>query len=285
MSEQFTNRRGHSLVIDDEEVLMVEPVIDPVLPVTTKKPLHRARQPGGLVKWLVLIVGSVLLLVIATFEIVRFSYVTSVEAARRQVDELVNSDVAAAATQSPLASGTISNLQARFKDISMSLCPGGLLDNYATLYPRAKQALDGCTDYRSRVESLVKELGGMADATQYLERLKPILAPLAEPLQDRFAVLSSQQESWRLAMTDLKDITPVAEFQSAHYVLVERVSVVVETWTGLVAASNARNSASYRELRDQLPGMYAAVRVSADELEKVLSAVQTRLTNAYEALK
>lgn len=285
MSEQFTNRRGHSLVIDDEEVLTVEPTVDHTLPVATKKPLRRVRGSNGLVKWLVLIVGSVLLLVIATFEVVRFSYESSVEVARRQVDELVTNDVAAAAKQLSLASGTISSLQTKFKDISMSLCPGGLLDNYATLYPRAKQALDTCTDYRSKVESLVKALGGMADATQYLERLKPIFAPLTEPLPDRFAVLSSQQESWRQAVTSLKDITPIAEFQSAHFVLVERVSAVVDTWTGLVAASNARSSASYRELRDQLPGTYAAVRVSADELEKLLSAAQTRLTDAYESLK
>lgn len=284
MSEQFTNRRGHSLVIDDEEVLTVDSVVEPIkLP--KKKPKRRSKRASQVVKGIVFVVACLLIVVLATFEIVRFSFAVSVESARRQVDELVAGDVSLAAQKSPLEASTISSLQNKFKDVSMSLCPGGLFDNYASLYPRAKSALDDCTLYRSKVESLAVALGGMSDATRYLERLKPVFAPLTEPLPDRFAVLSSQQESWRTALTTLKEITPPYEFQSAHHVLVERVSAISSAWTHLVAASNTRNSAVFREIRDSLPGMYGAVRVSADDMEQVLSSVQTRLSGAYESLK
>lgn len=281
MSEQFTNRRGHSLIIDDEEVTVVEPAIN-----TQPTPQRRQRRLKVHVwRWVALAVVCAVLVVIAVFEVVRFGYATSVESARRDIQTLVTNDVAAAAKQAPLSSETIGILRGKFKDVSMSLCPGGLLDNYASLYPRSKHALDACTQYRTKVEALVTALGLIADEARYLEALEPVVTSLVQPLPDKFAVISSQQESWRLAVVNLKDITPPLRLQSVHYVLVERVTAVAGAWTNLAAASNAQDSSKYREVRDQLPGMYAAIRVLADELETSLSSAQTQLSTAYEALK
>lgn len=289
MSESFTNRRGHSLSVEQEQAANITAVVTESTPNQPKKVLaiRQRRRPSVHLpwKWIGVVVGGGIVIALVTLEIVRFSYLSSVNSAQQRVAEIVANDVADAMKQSPLTSATISSLGDSFKAVSMSLCPGGLLDNYATLYPRSRQALDECTAYRSNVESLVTALTTLAGETNYLEGLQPLLGPIAQPLTDQFAVLASQRENWSSVLEGAKDLTPPVAFQAAHGVFVQRVEAVTSVWIELVSASNDQDSARFSAATAKLNDLYAAVRASAEEFETALGNSQTALTSAYAALK
>lgn len=287
MSEQFTNRRGHSLSVDDEE-----PGMQPQQPVVTApelvhRPVKRRRRRQIVLpwKWIGLTLLIVIVLALGTFEFARFTYTSSINGAKDQVKNLVATDVTNASKQATLSSATLATLSDKFKDVSMSLCPGGLLDNYAGMYPRAKQALADCTAYRTKVEALVTALAVLSDEAKYMEQLQPVMNPVTQPLPDQFAVLVSQLDNWKSVSAGLKAVSAPVSFQAAHETLKQRADVVVSLWVDMVAASNDEDSAKFTATQAKLNDAYGAVRASADDLETSLSATQQQLASAYAALQ
>lgn len=287
MSEQFTNRRGHSLSIDDDGPGMQpqQPIVS--VPEPVRRPVKRRRRRQVVIpwKWIFIVVGIALAVILGTFEFARFTYASSVSGAKDQIKNLVATDVANASKQTTMTSATLASLSDKFKDISMSLCPGGLLDNYATIYPRAKQALSDCTAYRTKVEALVTALSTMSDEAKYLEQLQSIISPVTQPLPDQFAVLNSQLDNWKSVSTGLKAVIAPVSFQKVHSAFLQRIDAVVSIWIDLVAASNDQDSAKFSAAQAKLTDSYAAVRSSADELESMLGSTQTQLSAAYSALQ
>lgn len=288
MSESFTNRRGHELSVEDDIVELTVPTNSPVqAPVVRKPHIKRRRHVAVHLpwKWIGIVIAAIVLIVLFTLEIARMSYVSSVSSAKSKVADIVTTQVAAAEKQSPLASQTITSLSNQFRSVSASLCPGGILDNFASLYPRSKQAYDDCTKYRSKVETLRAALDETSAEAAYLEQLAPLITPTVQPLADQFAVLSSQQENWKGIADGIKAVTAPVSLQGAHMLLQQQVEAVSSIWVELVAASNDQDSPRFIAARDKLDASYAAVRSSADAMETVLSATQTQLSGAYAQLQ
>jgi len=125
----------------------------------------------------------------------------------------------------------------------------------------------------------------MAEQAKYLSQLDSLLSPVAEPLPDQFAVLSSQQENWTSVRDGLRGTTPPEAFQAAHRTFVDRVSAITSIWVELASASNIEDSGRFTTASTKLKDLYAGVRASADEFETELSATQTRLSTTYLALQ
>lgn len=287
MSEIFTNRHGHKQVVEDE-VELETPVVKPIAPppvVARPQPTRRRRRQINFPwRWLLIGCGLILAFGLLTLEIVRLRYVSSVDGTRSSIQQIITNDVTPALKKQSLSSATIASFITKFEAASKSLCPGGLLDNFAAVYPRSKQAYDDCTAYRSHVESLITALGELQAESAYLEQLGPSLAPMIESLPDRFAVLAAQQENWKDLSSSLLQLSPPPAFQPTHKQLLERIKVVSDLWIELVAATNSQDSGRFVVARDKLPAAYADVRGSAEDFEAVLSATQAKLNTAYAQL-
>ncbi len=288
MSEIFTNRRGHQQIVEDDAKpeVSLTPVVDRApLPKTPTQPLHRSRRKIRLPwRWLITSLVALVLLMLLVLEIVRLGYESSVSATRSRVQEIVTQDIAPALKQPQLSSRLIGEFIQKFESSSKSLCPGGFLDNFASLYPRSKQAYDNCTAYRSSVEAFIAALSDLQFQTAYLEELGPLLGPITESVPDRFAVLSSQRDNWQALNDSLGSLSVSPSFQPTHELLRNRVRVVWGLWIELVAATNARDSASFVSARDKLSGAYGDIRASAEDFETALSATQSQIGAAYSRL-
>lgn len=283
MTEQFTNRRGHTQLVEDDVDVQLSELAAHAEPATARRTKPRRRRHGVRLPWKLITFGMIVVVlgVVVTFELARMSYVHSVDSAKQQFATLVSTEVTAATSSEAISSATLLSIRDKARTISSSLCPGGLLDNYASLYPRAVTAFDDCAEYRTKTEAFVAALGAIADEAAYIERLDALLSPIIQPQADKFAVLSSQQENWQQFVTSLKSSEAPASFQSTHTTLVARASTVASLWIGLVSASNEQDSAAFDASYSKLNKAYAAVRSSADEFETLLGQTQTRLTDAY----
>jgi hypothetical protein len=284
--EQFTNRHGHTISALQEAVNdLPEPEYRADVPVRpAKRRKRRAFRPTPLQIRIVLILLAIIILTpILVGEYVRGSYDNNVGVAKDGIKNLF----ASVLTQQnkSVTSKTLLDVNVRLSVIKDGLCPGGFLDNLAKLYPRAQQSYDNCATYRSTVAALQDSVSVAAAQMAYLEQLQPLLTSVSQPLEDPFAVLSSQQENCQAFVAKLNRLPVPASFAIAHTGLTTQASAIHDQWIALVQASNVFDSTAFNAARTKLTDSFTAFRATATAFTDVVNVSQSALAQDVTALQ
>lgn len=283
--EKFTNRHGHTISAFKETANdLPEPDYKTATPTPVKRRKRRSFHLSPLGWKIVVISIAVIVLVpVLVGEIARGAYSSNVSSAKNSISKLFDSVLAQ--QKSGVTSKTLTDTESQLASIRDGLCPGGFLDNIAKLYPRAQKAYDDCAAYKSSVATLTDLVGSAADQMTYLEQLQPLLSVVSKPLEDQFAVLSSQQENWQSFVDGLKQLSVPAAFSSAHAGLVTQASAIRDQWIALVQATNNYDSAAFRAAEAKLTESSTAFRAQTTGFSEAVATTQTSITSAVTTLK
>lgn len=283
MSETFTNRRGKK--VTDPEALqeVAQEHYEVTVPEKPAKQLRKSPKKRSWV-WLVAGLGLLVLIFIVLGEVVAGVYRASVDKAKQGVRTVASEQLVPFERQTSVSAAELGDVTTQYRNISSAMCPGGLLDNVASLYPNAASALRECALYRTKVETLAGAVGGMQSVAAYLEKLPAVLGSVTQPSEDQFAVLASQQENWQAVSDGLKGLTPPVELQSVHSALLSTAGDINSGWTKLMAATSSQDGGQFAEVQSQLKKTYDAFRSQADALQAAVWAAQDRLTAAADGL-
>lgn len=257
--EMFTNRRGRSISANADD----KPVIDydNSLVKPTKKPTSlgkpkRRKRSFPKIFWKILAVVAAVLVVIPLVigESVRSTYEREVDGAQKELTEIFKEVVEK--QKQPLTSDSLKASNGKLIKLRDKLCVGGFLDNIAMIYTRAKDSYDKCSSYRSRLASLEDKVRVASEQLKYLEQLKIALGGVTKPLQDQFAVLSAQQENWKIFTTSLQQMSVPATLRDAHEQLLSNSVSIHDQWVELVQASDVLDSARFTSGRAKLTDAY-----------------------------
>lgn len=282
--EKFTNRHGHTVAAVKEAVSTLpepEHVANPKPVRRRKKRIFRFRKIHF---YILLVLATIIIFVpIGVGEYVKGTYDNNVSDAKSKVAQLFYS--VTLAQKNPTTSKSLAAVDTQLASIRDNMCPGEFYDNIAKLYPRAKEAYDKCAAYKTSVTALDDLVGSASEQMTYLERLQPLLQGVSQPLEDKFAVLTAQQENWQTFVNGLKQLSVPIALNGAHANLLKQATAVHEQWIALVQASNAYDSAAFREARAKLTESYTAFQTASSEFTNVINITQASITNAVAALR
>lgn len=283
--EKFTNRHGHTIsAFKEAAAVLPEPDYKTTVPTPVKRRKRRSFRLSNFQWKIVTIVVAVIVLVpVLVGEYVRGTYGGNINGAKSSVSKLFDSVLAQ--QKSGVTSKMLTDTENQLATIRDDLCPGGFLDNLAKLYPRAQTAYNDCAAYRSGVAALTDQVGTAAEQMMYLEQLQPLLGAVSKPLEEQFAVLSSQQENWQSFVDGLRQLSVPLTFSSAHAGLVAQAVSIRDQWIALVQASNAYDSAAFRTAKAKLTESYAAFRAQATSFSDAIASTQAVVTNDVSTLK
>lgn len=282
--EKFTNRHGHTIGAVQEAVRTLPEPEYVASPKPTRRRKKRAFQLKRVHLYILLAIAAMAALVpVAVGEYVRGAYDGNVSDAKSKIAQLFYS--VTLSQKDPATSKSLTAITTQLDSIRDNLCPGGFLDNLAKLYPRAQSAYDNCATYRSSVSALDDLVSSASAQMAYLEQLQPLLKGVSQPLEDKFAVLTSQQENWQTFVSSLQQLSVPVAFNTAHAGLVKQASAVHDQWIALVQATNAYDSATFRLARAKLTEGYAAFQSASSDFTSVINSTQASITDSVAALK
>lgn len=178
------------------------------------------------------------LLPLSVGEYVRFVYEHNFTSARQRVQELAKERPSAEATAEHIHA--VATELARVRD---DMCPGGLLDNIALLYPRSAAAYHQCTEFRSVIATLSAGTAQLAEQLVYATQLSSTLGTVLPTSPETRPVPSAQQENWQNVATNLGHLAVPTSFATVHQSLVTAAGTVATDW-GDLAQAEARNDAA-----------------------------------------
>lgn len=290
----FVSRRGRQVGINQVDLKGIDVDDDP----STKSPAQAApkkqapkskRTRGGLTRRkkgiFAVIILTILLVPFVTGELVAAQYRAGIPAAKSTLESIVSKSVLPAQKKPSLTADSLRGIANEVDEIVGGMCRGGLLDNMASLYPRASNALKDCKDNQAEYASLVSALRQFEKETRYLERVDTVMKPAATPITDEFAVIAAQQTAWQEASEALNKLSPSGEMQAAHLAISANVKAIAENWSKLNQATSAQDAAAFMEAEKVLASEYEALRSASAGFNQVLQAAQTRVTTSYDALR
>ena len=290
--EFFVSRRGRQVGLHEVDLKGIDVEADkPSVAVPAKKTVKQPRATPKTPRsrrrtiLIVAIVVAVLLLPVAGAELVAAQYRAAGAAARDDLSQLVNRDVLPLQKKADVSADSVRSIAAKVDGITGKMCRGGLLDNAAGLYPRAKTALEQCKASQRRFAALSGGLFTLESQARYLERLGSVVQPVTTPITDEYAVIAAQQSAWQEASEKLAKLSPPTAMSTAHRDLLSHVSAVAKGWSELNTANNDQDAETFTEAEKTLATEYEAVRGSSEQFSAVLRDTQARVTAAYAVLK
>lgn len=299
----FVSRRGkpvgvHQVDLSDIDIESHEPTLSAAtkkargkslkaagVQTSTSKPPRQKRSWTKKKSLMLAALIALLLLPLVLAEIVTAEYATGVSRAKQDIAKVVSGSVLPSQKKATVSAETIKGFARDVNDIVGSMCRGGLLDNAAGLYPRAKSAYDRCKGVQTQYASLTSDLYVLEAQARYMERLGVLVKPVATPITDGYAVIGSQQASWHTLSEELKKLSPPAPMTTAHAELATRVSAVASAWSALNTANNSQNSSEFQEAEKKLSSDYEAVREASSGFIEILADTQAKISKDYNALK
>lgn len=287
--EPLTNRRGRPLMKEDLEDLHIDgEKLAPGESLSMAQPKREKRPRRPWKKWqkrtLVGVIIGVLVLPVAAGEMIRLHYEQSARVALVQVSDLTKNTVLPLQTKTNATSQNLSDITKRLNTIRDDTCSGGLLDNIAALYPRAKTALNACLTTRGKVAALVLATKETSEQLRYFEDISPLLAGVTAQTGDQYAVPSSQAENWKTFTDKLKTLSAPTSFKSSHDALVSHATTITSLWTVLDNASNAQDTVAFTDAEKKLGDEYIAVRALSSGFDKVILTSQQNASTAAKNL-
>jgi hypothetical protein len=242
----------------------------------------RSRKKLAIVSALVL---AIIALPVIAGEIVAAEYAAGRSAATKDMQQLVAKDVLPLQKKGSLAADELHGIAEHVNAIVGRICRGGLLDNAAQLYPRAKDALAQCKDSQRSYAELASRLYELESQARYLERLDGIIKPVTAPITDEFAVISAQQSAWQDAADATKKLSPPTKLRAAHEEVLNHITAVAKAWSELNQANNAQDGEAFTAAEEQLSAQYQAIRETSGQFGAVINDSQARITAAYNSLQ
>jgi len=289
----FVSRRGHQVGLNQIDMKDIDIDQDegarPSDQVTPKKPEPQPRHTrGGWTRKKVIILSIVIALLLVPVlagELVAAQYRTGVSGAKNDLAKVVSTDVLPAQKKSTVTADQIRSIAGKVNDIVTGMCRGGLVDNIAGLYPRAKSALDDCKTSQSKYAALVSGLYELENQARYLERVEALIKPVATPTTDEYAVIGAQQTAWQTAADGLKKLSPPDSMKATHAELVAHAGAVADNWSKLNTANNSQDGAGFTAAEKALGAEYEAVRATSAKFTTTITSTQTKITTNYSFLK
>lgn len=294
----FVSRRGHQVGLSQVDLKGIDiesdetaaqpstRAKDPTPPKTSAAKVQRTKQPNTRKK--VIIFAIIILLVslpLILGEIVSAQYRGGITSAKRDLSTLVTKTVLPTQKKSSIAADGVGKVAHDVDDIVGRMCRGGLLDNMASLYPRADASLKACKSKQSQYAALSSSLFELEKQTKYLEDVGVLMKPVATPITDAYAVIGAQQAAWQTARDGLEKLTPPTSMNSAHVELVKHVVAVSDQWSRLNTANNSQDGTGFTDAEKALATEYEAVRTTSSTFAEVLSRTQQTITTAYNTLR
>ena len=298
----FVSRRGRKVGMHEVDLGGIDVDHDttsevPVTPVKRSKPekVPRVRETpkvprerGRWTKKKTIILAAVVALLLAPIlflELVTAEYGRGVARAKSDLSELVSSTVLPAQKKTTVSADLIRSIAGKVNDTVGHMCRGGLLDNAAGLYPRAKSALVDCKAAQSHYSSLATNLYALETQARYLERVDALIKPVATPITDEFAVIGAQQSAWQNAADGVNKLSPPSAMKSAHDELTNHLSAAAAARSKLNTANNAQDAAAFQEAEKELATEYQAIRETSLLFSAVLGDAQAKINASYSNLK
>lgn len=286
----FVNRHGKKMSLDGSPVEL--PVIDePIVatkPQAVSKPKKvkkiRNKRPVKKVVLILLIVMLILALIpVIGGELVRARYISSRDAAKAQLIEY-GTRIVVPQQKKQVTLVSLGATAGQAEKIRDDACDGGLMDNLAMIYPRAREAFDQCITLKQKVAAIAASLRDMESQVRYLEALAPVVEPVSKGTTDEFAVISAQHENWRALHEAITKLSPAAPQRIAHEKLVSQGKVIADAWSALNTANNNQDATAFADAEKQLGEAYEVFRSSSSSLANILNTTQANLSTNYEAL-
>lgn len=292
----FVSRRGKQIGVHEVDLggIDIEKDKEQVGKAETQvqtKPVKRPLRPRQRTGWnrkksiITAIVVIILLLPVALAELVTAQYTSGIDGAKGDLASIVNSSVLPAQKKDTVTADQVRTVGDKVNDIVAHMCRGGLLDNAAQLYPRAKSALTQCKSQQSQYAALASGLYALEAQARYLEKVDGLVKPVATPITDEYAVIGAQQTAWQAVVDGMKKLSPPDAMKSAHSELSVHVSAAAGAWSKLNTANNSQDATAFQEAEKTLSTEYEAVRATSAQFTAVLADTQAKITASYNALK
>lgn len=298
----FVSRRGkqvgvHELNLDGIDIeKQQEPAAESVRRAKNdeskpeKKPVKKQfAQEKHWNKKRVVIVATIVIVLVAipliVAESVTASYARSGDAARKRLAETAKKYSLMTTKKSTLSSEQISAAATDVNNIAANMCKGGLVDNIAGIYPRAKSALASCQQNKTAYSRLSTDLFTLQKQASYLEKVDVALEPAAAPVTDAYAVIGDQLSRWKTASDTLNALTPPDTLRTAHSELASHVKQLSEGWSRLNTANNEQNASDFTEAEEMLNSRYEALRALSPQFNTVLNDTQSKVTATYNSIR
>lgn len=236
----------------------------------------------------IIIVAAVTLLValpLAGLEIVAGQYRSGVAKANSNTRSLVNSTVLPAQKEGSVSADKLHMIAEKVNDTLTHMCRGGLVDNIATLYPRAKAEYDKCKSTQTKYSSLVGGLYELEGEARYLEKLDACVKPISTPITDAYAVIDAQQETWQQSSDCMKKLSPPTQMSAVHTELAEHTLAAAAAWLKLSTAAGSQDAAGFSAAEKALASEYEAIRGTAGRFTGALATTQNNISASYKALQ
>ena len=298
--EFFISRRGRQVGVHEVDLKGIDIDSDsdntsstvtspPRTPKQLEKTAPQPHAPRPLSRKKLVITAAVVAILLAlpliAAELVVAQYRSGVTSAKTDVQKLAAQTVLPLQKKTTVSADQLRGVATQVNDIVGRMCRGGMLDNAAGLYPRARTALHDCKEAQRSYAALTAQLYGLEAQARYLEWLGTHLKPVTTPITDEYAVIGAQQAAWLAAAESIKKLSPPDSMKSAHADLLTHVSAIADGWSKLNAANDAQDGVAFTDAEKLLSTEYEAVRGSSIQLLNVVSDTQAKLSAAYNVLK
>lgn len=236
----------------------------------------------------IIIVAVVVLLIaipLAGLEFVAGQYRSGVAKANSDTKSLVNSTVLPAQKKGSVSADQLHQIADKVNDTLSHMCRGGLVDNIASLYPRAKAEYDKCKSTQTKYSSLVSGLYELEGEARYLEKLDACVKPISTPITDAYAVIDAQQETWQQSSDCMKKLSPPTQMAAAHAELAEHTLAAAAAWLKLSTAAGAQDAAGFSAAEKALASEYEVIRGTAGRFNGSLATTQNNISASYKSLQ
>lgn len=296
MSE-FVNRHGHKKedlnkvdlsdvsIETDGEIQVLEPA---EMTKTDTKPMRRKRQfTWGKLQWIITGVAVAILIVVPVVsgEFIAAGYRTGAASVHDKLAAIVKDDVMPAQKQTTIKPSALGDIATKIDNLRSSICAGGLTDNIATLYPRAKSAHDDCIKKAGQLTNLSTAMKRLQSEVQFITDMQNATKAVTAPLSEPFAVTDAQQTNWQDTQAKLDKVHPPVEWQEQHRTLTRYAAAIAQGWSALNTAQNAQDKNGFEEAEKTLDRAYDGFRTTVTQMNGALQETQSSLTTARKALQ
>lgn len=293
----FVNRRGHKAddlnkvdlsdvsIETDGEVEVLEPA---EMTKTVPKPMHRKRNfTWGKLQWIItgIVVAVLIVVPVVSGEMIAAGYRTGAASVHDKLAAIVKNDVLPAQKQTTIKASALGDIAAKVDSLRASICDGGLTDNLASLYPRAKSAHDDCIKKAGQLTSLTNAMKRLQSEVQFITDMQNATKAVTAPTSEPFAVTDAQQTNWQDTQAKLSKLHAPVEWQAQAGSLNKYAAAIATAWSALNTAQNAQDKAGFEAAEKALDNAYDGFRTTVTQMNGALQETQNSLTAARKALQ
>lgn len=291
----FVNRRGHKANLNQIDLSDVSVDTDGTPPEMPReqaprqaKSTRRRRQFNWSKReWTIAAVVVAVLIVVPVLagEVIAAQYRSGAASVHSKLSTIVKDSVLPAQKQTTIKAQSLGDIVTKIDNLRSSICAGGMTDNLAALYPRAKSAHDDCIKKAAQLTSLSDAMKRLQSEVQFITDMQNATKTITAPSSEPFAVIGAQQTNWQDAQAKLDKLHPPVEWQEQHRTLTRYAAAIAMAWSSLNTAQDAQDKAKFEEAEKTLDSAYAGFRDTVTQMNAALQESQNSLTTARRALQ